>query len=579
MEFKEIINELKKKDSEDFSNGKIRETRIISLYPEFHKAVLEYTKDIIVGDKFSQKIYHYYHQIPNTVICSVCKTELCAFLSINKGYTRTCGPKCSMYHSETKKNFQNAFMEKYGVTSPSLSKEVQETIKKNNLEKYGVTHTAKLKTVRDKTNATNQERYGSNSPTGSKEVRDKAKKTNLEKYGHENVAQSQVVKDKMAKTNLAKYGYENAAQSDIVKDKVSAIRNKSELENYITKYPKYNFKSMFKGVLTIGCINGHDYETTPMLFSQRVKYSGIENPCIICNPVDVGSIAEKELIDYIKSFGDECIINDRAQIGRELDCYIPSKNIAFEYNGVYCHSEKFKDKNYHIDKKVKAYEKNINLIHIWEDVWILKKHIVKSRIKNILGFSSENIYARNCKIVEVKDLSTCKEFMEENHIQGSINSKIVYALEYNDEIVAMMYFGYARASTGNRKEEGVYELLRFCNKIDTNVVGGASRMFKHFLKEINPISVFSYASLDWSSLGSNVYEKLGFSFSRTTVPNYWYIKKGTRYHRFAFNKKILVSKGMGTEDMTEKHIMDEHGYNRSYDSGSNLYVYNHRVII
>lgn len=576
MDFKEILNELKKKDSDDFSQGKIREPRIALLYPEFHKAIIEYTENISVGDKFSQKIYHYCYQMPNTVVCPICKTKLCNFLSINKGYTRTCGPKCSMYHPETKKNFQNAFMEKYGVTSPSQSKEVQETIKKNNLAKYGVTHTAKLKTVRDKTKATNQERYGSNSPTGSQEVRDKAKKTNLEKYGHANVAQSQVVKDKMAKTNLERYGHENAAQSDIVRDKNSVIRNKTELENYIIKYPKYDFKEMVKGILTIGCINGHNYEIRPTMFSQRVKYSGIENPCTVCSPVDVGSIAEKELIDYIKSFGDECIINDREQIGRELDCYIPSKKIAFEYNGVYWHSEKFKDKNYHIDKKKKAYEKGINLIHIWEDIWIFKKHIVKSRIKNMLGFSSENIYARHCKIVKIEDLSLYKDFMNEHHIQGHINSKTVYALEHNDEIVAMVSFGSARASTGNRKEEGVYELLRFCNKIDTNVVGGASRLFKQFLKEINPVSVFSYASLDWSNLSDNVYEKIGFTFSKTTVPNYWYVKNGIRYHRYGFTKGSLINKGLGTSDQTEFEIMADNGYERCYDSGSNLYNYENK---
>jgi len=563
MDFKEIINELKKEDSEDFSNGKIREPRISSLYPEFHKAILEYTKDITVGDKFSQKIYHYIYKIPDTVVCPVCKKDLCAFLSINKGYTRTCGPKCSMNHPETKKNLQNSFMEKYGVTSPSQSKEVQETIKKNNLAKYGVTHTAKLKTVRDKTNATNQERYGSNSPTGSKEVRDKAKKTNLEKYGHENVAQNQVVKDKMAKTNLEKYGHENAAKSDIVKNKASIKNNKKELEKYILKYPEFKIKATNKSILTITCINGHDYQIYTGDFRQRTRRYGVENPCVICNPIDVGSIAEKELIDYIKSFGDECIINDREQIGRELDCYIPSKNIAIEYNGIYWHSDKFKGRNYHIDKKKKAYEKGINLIHVWEDIWILKKHIVKSRIKNILGYTSERIYARKCKIVKVEDLTVYKDFMEENHIQGFVNSKIVYALVYNGIIVSMMSFGHARMITGKKKEEDVYELLRFCNKIDTNIVGGASKLFKHFLKEINPISVFSYASLDWSNLNDTVYEKLGFEYFKTTVPSNWYIKNRIRYHRLGIDKNTI----------------NDNDCNMIYDSGSNLYTYNHRVKI
>ena len=64
------------------------------------------------------------------------------------------------------------------------------------------------------------------------------------------------------------------------------------------------------------------------------------------------SFYEKEIINFIKSIYDgEIIENNRHIISpMELDIYIPQKNLAIEFNGLYWHSELFRDKNYHFDK-------------------------------------------------------------------------------------------------------------------------------------------------------------------------------------------------------------------------------------
>ena len=56
--------------------------------------------------------------------------------------------------------------------------------------------------------------------------------------------------------------------------------------------------------------------------------------------------------------------------GQELDIVLPDLGLAFEYNGVYWHSEKFKDKNYHLNK-TNTLKENIGykLIHINSDEW------------------------------------------------------------------------------------------------------------------------------------------------------------------------------------------------------------------
>ena len=85
-----------------------------------------------------------------------------------------------------------------------------------------------------------------------------------------------------------------------------------------------------------------------------------------------------------------------------MDIYIPSKNIAIEYNGLYWHSEKLgKHKDYHLDKTKLANSLGVRLIHIFEDEWKGNKDVVKNRLRHILGCVKGMIYARKCTISEI----------------------------------------------------------------------------------------------------------------------------------------------------------------------------------
>jgi hypothetical protein len=117
---------------------------------------------------------------------------------------------------------------------------------------------------------------------------------------------------------------------------------------------------------------------------------------------------------------------------------------------------------------------------------------------------------------------------------------------------------------GGQSKESSYELLRFCNKMNINVIGGASRLYKYFVKKFNPQNVISYADRSWSS--DNLYEKLGFSFVKKTAPNYFYIIDNKRLHRFMFRKDKLIKDGYDPIK-TEFEIMDERGIYKIYDSG------------
>ena len=130
------------------------------------------------------------------------------------------------------------------------------------------------------------------------------------------------------------------------------------------------------------------------------------------------SISEKEISDFIKSICNyEILENDRNIISpKELDVYIPQKNLAIEFDGLYFHSTKFgKDSDYHLGKTLACEEKGIRLIHIFEDEWLFKRQIVESIIKSALGIYKQKIFARNCEVKEIDD-KTFRNFCNENHI-------------------------------------------------------------------------------------------------------------------------------------------------------------------
>ena len=280
------------------------------------------------------------------------------------------------------------------------------------------------------------------------------------------------------------------------------------------------------------------------------------------------SSKEKEIADFIRTLGyDDVYNNDRKTLnGKELDVLIPSLNIAFEFDGIFWHNENNKENNYHLWKTTECEKNGVRLIHIFEDEWRKKKNIWKSMISNILGKTENRIYARKCIVKEVPT-KECTNFLNNNHIQGWCPSQIKLGLYYNDELVSLMTFGKSRHFIGDGKME--YELLRFCNILNTNVIGGASKLFKYFVDNYSPNSVVSYADRRWSK--GKLYDNLGFEFSHFSPPNYFYVIGDMRKNRFNYRKSILVQKYGCPEDMSESEFCKQQKWYRIYDCGTAVY--------
>src|SRR5690606_24877531 len=105
--------------------------------------------------------------------------------------------------------------------------------------------------------------------------------------------------------------------------------------------------------------------------------------CTNCNKVgNMDSDSERLLYEFVRENYKGIIVkNDRSILnGKELDIYLPDINLAIEFNGIYWHSELYKESDYHYSKSKLCKESGIKLIHIWEDDWVNKEDLVKSNI-------------------------------------------------------------------------------------------------------------------------------------------------------------------------------------------------------
>jgi hypothetical protein len=459
-----------------------------------------------------KEYYDKYFKSDDEGKCLECGKDT-GFHGIKDGYNRYCSRNCACKH----------------IVSLESTKQARKKtcLQKYNAEQYIISYDFKNKSI-----DTNLTKYGIKNGGGSKEAIERIKETKLSLYGSENYNNG----EKRETETLLKF-------RQLVTD--------CKLLSYSHKI----FKCKCKVCSNIFEIH---YELlTARLFDFHTPI------CTICNPIDKhSSFTEKNIVEFLNKNNLIVKENDRTVLhGHELDIYLPDKKLAFEYDGLYWHSELYKDKNYHLSKTEECEKQGIQLIHIFEDEWLYKRDIVKSRINGLLGLN-DRIFARKCQVREVP-YKESEKFLDMCHIQGNCMSTYRYGLYYNDELVSLMTFGKSRF---NKNE---FELLRYCNKLNVNVIGGASRLFEHFLKDHGEIQeVISFADRRWSV--GNLYEKLDFTLVGQTEPAYYYVIDGIRHNRIEFQKHKLIAEGF-SPDMTEHEIMLSRKIYRIYDCGNLKY--------
>ena len=484
--------------------------------------------------------------------CPTC--ELPFNISYRKKHQVYCSKSCAQKNPTTilkmVSSQKSTSLKKYGVDHPMKSMSVVENFKTSMVKKYGVTSALKLEKFVDKADNTRFERYGD--------------------AGYNNT-------DLRKKTCIERYGVDNPGKVQSIVDSATTKRKNNHYE-FLLKYcsdqgveflcSKENYK---------GYHFSNEYEFKCISCQRRFLGTvyALENIfCDYCHPERISSL-EEDVYKFLQSIlkKEEVIIRkDRTVlVGKELDFYVPSKKLAIEMNGLYWHSEHGNGvkKNYHLNKTKSCAYHGISLLHIFENEWFNKRDIVKSIIKTSLGIPSVKVFARKCEVVRVND-SDKNVFLNKNHLQGEDKSTVKLGLKYKGELVSVMTF-----RKSSRFEKNVeWELTRFCNKLDTVIVGGAGKLFCHFLENYNPKMIVSYCDRRYFSGG--VYQKLGFNFVKHTPPGYSVIidKYKDLRHRMSFQKHKL-SKILKSFDplKTEWVNLVENGYDRIWDCGHSKWIF------
>lgn len=320
---------------------------------------------------------------------------------------------------------------------------------------------------------------------------------------------------------------------------------------------RYDYsKSLYTGAdnkLEIICEKHGKFEQTP---HNHLKGTN----CPSCG----ASISKPEikLKDFIRSFYKGEIITNSKNIipPMELDIFVPTLNLAIEFNGGYWHSEKFKDKNYHLHKYNLCKSKGIRLVSIWEWEYLKDRDKIENFIKNLI-LEKKKLFARKLNIKEV-DVNTQREFLDINHLQGYIPCTLALGLYKEDELVQLMTLRI------KNKKDKLFEIGRLATKTGFTVVGGSKRLFKHLLSLVDFETIISYNNMD--KFTGDTYESLGMNFESISIPYGW-IRNLEYLSRYATQKSKLIKQGYN-KNLSESEIMRNEGFEKIYFTGVSKFV-------
>ena len=440
-------------------------------------------------------------------------------------------------------------LERYGVEHPSKNKEVIKKQKETMIERYGVEHALQVSEFKDKQKQTNLERYGVEFSSGLPEFLDKRRETMIERYGVEHAAQLTETVTKRHQTLIELYGGPSSNYNNYTDFGKMIMKD----ENFHLLVELNNEMSMTEISITHGMSLG--------AIQQRFSKNNIKPK------IHYTSIFHKQILAYITDLGITNVTSNRRNIipPFEIDICIDD-TLLIECNGLYWHSERcIQDRNYHLNKTIKCEQINKQLLHIWQHDWDMKTDICKSIICSNLKIYDNIVYGRNTSIIKVGKQQE-SEFLFNNHIQGHVHSTVCYGLLHKNELVAIMSFGTPRYNDMYQ-----WELLRFCTKIFTKVIGGANKLFKAFIIEYSPNSIISNCHRHLFSGG--IYKTLGFSFSHFSKPSYYYTKNyKIMYNRMKFQKhKLPKLLDNFDPNLTEWENMMNNGWDRIWDCGNSVW--------
>lgn len=356
------------------------------------------------------------------------------------------------------------------------------------------------------------------------------------------------------------------------------------------------------------CERGHTWESmvqTRAIFGAGCPYCSGRVPVVGENDLatlrpDFTDISAKEsafadMVRFLVGDDAEVVTNDRTVFGdgRELDVVIPSLGVAFEFNGVFWHSEAMgRDLRYYAQKVSDARSRGYKLFCVWEDDWDARHDLVVRMVASKLGAACavgplletadekavSRTFARKLLVREIGSREA-RAFLDANHIQGAVSAMLHLGLvDGEGDIRALLSVRSPRENARMRRSEGEWEVQRYATR--GQVVGGFSRLLVHAQRVLCERGCVVSR---WVSFSSNdvsdgtMYERCGFSLDGELAPDYRYAGRLTGWQRKpkeSFQKKDFRRRPdlVWEEGWTEHTAAIENGLVRCFDSGKRRWV-------
>jgi very-short-patch-repair endonuclease len=371
---------------------------------------------------------------------------------------------------------QNTNQRKYGEPEYCSTEEFKNKVKDTCVKKYGVDHVSKKPEFR---------------ALGAKTLKDKTKEEKV-----------QILK-KREDTCVDRYGVKFPQLLPTFREKMMESRKDNDFHIFIGD------KSLKQYLLD----NEIDvaYSTAVQLYHKHgtefIKYlpdrlSTLEK--FVASILDRNSI-EYSTLETVNKCRTDFVVND----------------LVIECDGLYWHSDAIlEDKNYHVKKMTKYKEAGYKSLFFREDEIYNTPEIVESIILNKLNLTQNKVYARKTEVREISS-KVAGAFCQKNHLMGKGAGRS-FGLFNEEELITVIRV---------KKKGGGLDISRFCHKLNTNVVGGFSKLVKHIEKEMQPEFIQTFIDMRY---GSGEYlSSLGFEFICCHKSFKWTDFKKT-YHRYKY---------------------------------------------
>lgn len=329
------------------------------------------------------------------------------------------------------------------------------------------------------------------------------------------------------------------------------------------------------------CENDHSWEA-------RIYSRTSANPagCPTCAAQNHNFVSqpETELYNFLTRLGFDVEQSNRSVLkgitAREIDLYIPAMKFGIEFNGLYWHSESVgKGKDYHHSKYLASKTAGIQLLQVWEDDWRDRKAVILRAIAHKLGATSkvaalypelnvvtDRLFARK---TTVSNLTTgqAQQFLEANHVQGFANGSYYLGLQDEQEQTRAVLVLKQEAGTSGK----TLNIVRYATS--GTIVGGFTKLLKYAAKTYQPDDFITFA--DHCISDGGLYENNGFIADKELSPDYMYVVKGERKHKFGYRLKRFRDDPalLWDENMSERELAQLNSIPRIWDAGKTRYRY------